>query len=402
MAFAGPLSSFLTALFWFIPLVGILRQSTEIRTYLHIPFSLISILLIILFFHSENVSALANNGVQLAKQAQEVSIETALLTPPKEDGPVLVQAAFQLRNIEDIDNQAETFQFSGMLRLTWNDKRQAFDPAHEGGKVKIYQGNFQFNEVSPAWYPEVVLANVSNMFLQHGVVLRVHTDGTSTLTTMINAIAEVDLNMRRYPFDSQSLEIVFEIIGFNDNEVKFAVEPTEMDQLWKDVKVSQWTIKNIVASTGRLNTPSTDKKAASSTFTVSIEVERNSFFVVRLVVIPLGLIVALSWSVFWMARSSMGDRINVSFIGILTAVAYQIVIGDLLPHISYFTLMNGFVNLSLIIMCATVVVNLVVSSYEKQGRSDIGDIIDYRCRWIFPLVYFSLLILFAIIAYVFY
>jgi hypothetical protein len=115
--------------------------------------------------------------------------------------------------------------------------------------------------------------------------------------------------------------------------------------------------------------------------------------------IPLALIVMLSWAVFWMERSSLGDRINISFVGILTAVAYQIVIGDLLPHMSYFTLMNGFVNISFFIMGATVVVNIVVGAYDKHGRSDIGDRIDFRCRWIFPLVYAGMLSLFAAIAF---
>jgi hypothetical protein len=117
----------------------------------------------------------------------------------------------------------------------------------------------------------------------------------------------------------------------------------------------------------------------------------------RLVVLPLGLMVILSWSVFWMERSSLGDRINVSFIGILTAVAYQIVVSEVLPHISYVTLMNGFLQLSFLVMCATVVVNLVVGSLDKRGEVAAGDRVDRRCRWIFPLVYFGLLGILAVV-----
>lgn len=56
-----------------------------------------------------------------------------------------------------------------------------------------------------------------------------------------------------------------------------------------------------------------------------------------------------------MDSSSLGDRISVSFIGVLTAVAYLLVTSDQLPHISYVTLMHGFVNVSFMTMCATVV-----------------------------------------------
>lgn len=115
--------------------------------------------------------------------------------------------------------------------------------------------------------------------------------------------------------------------------------------------------------------------------------------------IPLALIAALSWSVFWMERSSLGDRINVSFVGLLTAVAFQIVVGDLLPHMSYITLLNGFVNLSLFIMAATVVVNLVVAGYDKKQQPHIGDRIDFRCRWLFPTIYVVILLIFTGIAY---
>jgi hypothetical protein len=108
-------------------------------------------------------------------------------------------------------------------------------------------------------------------------------------------------------------------------------------------------------------------------------------------VTPLLLIVMLSWSVFWMDRSSLGDRINLSFVGILTAVAYQIVVGDIMPRISYPTLLNTFINISFYTMCAAAVVNLVVGAADKAGHHRRGERIDHRCRVIFPLAYFGMI-----------
>lgn len=109
---------------------------------------------------------------------------------------------------------------------------------------------------------------------------------------------------------------------------------------------------------------------------------------------------AYQWSVFWRDRSSLGDRINVSFIGILTAVAHQIVVSDISPHIAYMTLMHGFLNLSLIIMCATVVINLIVGKLDQAGKVEAGDRLDRRCRWIFPFAYFGLNLVMVGIAFV--
>ena len=87
-----------------------------------------------------------------------------LLGPPNGGEQVVVRAGFQLRDINSIDDEAETFEFSGVLTLKWQDPRQAFDPAETGVKEKIYQGDYQFNELSTGWYPQIFLANQSGMF----------------------------------------------------------------------------------------------------------------------------------------------------------------------------------------------------------------------------------------------
>jgi hypothetical protein len=72
---------------------------------------------------------------------------------------VVVNASFRLFNIGAIDDNMETLEFSGLLTLVWRDARQAFDPAKEGTREKVYSGAFQFNEISPSWYPQVTLVN---------------------------------------------------------------------------------------------------------------------------------------------------------------------------------------------------------------------------------------------------
>ena len=229
------------------------------------------------------------------------------------------------------------------------------------------------------------------MFETSAVILRVRPDGASTLVSTVNAVAETDIRMRRYPFDSHSLEAIFAIPGFDGNEVVF--EAASAGTADSAIFISQWKLDGIET----LARGADAGKAPE--FVVRMNVSRDSVFTLRLVVFPLALIVMLSWSVFWMERSSLGDRINVSFVGILTAVAYQIVVGDLLPHVSYITLVHSFLNVSLLLMCATVVINLVVGACDRKGKSKLGDVIDHRCRWIFPLAYLILLILAALITF---
>ncbi|MHC5064897.1 MAG: hypothetical protein ACYTG5_13090 [Planctomycetota bacterium] len=334
---------------------------------------------------------LAGLGLPAQQTAAENKGQTYYLGPPPAEGPVQVGVAFHLNEIDSIDDEAETVQFTGVLTLSWRDPRQAFDPAVEGVEEKVFQGEYQFNELSPAWYPQVVLANESGMFDKSGTVLRVRPDGTSVLVETVNAIVKTTLDLRRYPFDAHRLQVVFEVLGFSSDEVELVVEGPANRPPDEEVRVSEWEILEIDFSTGDQEADYAGSRAPTSTFVASIGAERKPFFMLRLVILPLILIVALSWAVFWMDRSSLGDRINVSFIGILTAVAYQMLVSDNMPQIAYMTFLNAFLSFSFFVMAATVVINLVVGACDQRGDAKRGDRIDFRCRWMFPLLYAGLI-----------
>jgi hypothetical protein len=324
-----------------------------------------------------------------------------LLGPPKDEGPVVVRTSFHFNNINYINDEEETFAFTGVLTLKWNDKRQIFDPAKVGVDEKVYQGDYQFDELFTGWYPQVVLINESGLCEKNGVVLRVLPDGTLTLVETLNAIARVDLDLRRFPFDKQRLEAVFEVLGFDKSKVVLQAESYATSSSDDQIKTPQWTVLEISMSTRDRTAFYAGCSGVTSAFVVSVDAQRESFFVSRLVVVPLILIVLLSFSVFWMDRSSLGDRISVSFIGILTAVTYQLVMSEIQPRISYVTFMNGFLNISFFLMCATVVINLVVGEFDKKGKFKVGDRIDRYCRWIFPLTFFAIILLLLGVAFLY-
>ena len=243
----------------------------------------------------------------------------------------------------------------------------------------------------------MVLINESGLYQKNGVVLRVQPDGTSTLIETLNATAKTEFNMSRFPFDGQRLEAVFEVLGFDRDEVLLQVEPDAASAFARDVRIPQWTLTGVSMSVRDRSASYAGRRGMASAFIVSVDVQRESFYMRRLVISSV-VIVLLSFSVFWMDRSSLGDRLSVSFIGILTGVAYQLVMSEQLPRISYVTLMHGFMSLSFLTMCATVVINLVVGALDKRGQVALGDRIDRRCRWGFPLAYFGLLLVMLAVA----
>jgi hypothetical protein len=322
--------------------------------------------------------------------------QTVLLAPPSVNQPVEVGIGFQLFDVVQIEETTETFEFSGILTVQWKDERQAFDPATEGVPVKFYQGGFQFNEIATSWYPEVSLLNSVGAFAKGEPLLRIFPDGTSILVTPVNATAKSELKLRRYPFDSQNLRIFFGIPGYAESELKLST--LEVPSLsYDDIRIPQWTVLAMRSMTESILPTAPGSKEQTSVFVFELDVKRQSAYIMRLVVLPLFLVVVLSWSVFWMDRASVGDRMSVSFVGLLTAVAYQIVLGDIMPHISYLTPVNVFVNISFMMMCASIVVNLIVGELNRENRAAAADAIDNRCKVVFPIVYAALLLISALI-----
>jgi hypothetical protein len=346
-------------------------------------------------------AAQPTNGTQVDVPGREASY-SSLLAPPRDARPVVVRAHFELKDINEIDDEAETFEFSGVLTLKWHDPRQAFDPSVVGAEEKIFQGDYQFNEVSTGWYPQVVLANEAGLYQQSGVVLRVQPDGSSTSVQTLDAAAKAEFAMWRFPFDRHRLEAIFEVLGFDRDEVVLQVESDAAAPATSGVRVPQWTITGSQLSIRDRPAYHAGRRGISSAFIVSVDVERRSLYFSRLIILPLIVIVLLSFTVFWMDRSSLGDRLSVSFIGILTAVAYQLVMSDAMPRIAYVTFMHGFLNVSFLTMAGTVVISLVVGAMDKGGKFEIGDRIDRRCRWIFPLAYFGIIFVQLLVALLFF
>jgi hypothetical protein len=96
------------------------------------------------------------------------SSEPFLLAPPKKAGPVVVRARSELYAVNEINDAAETFEFTGVLTLKWHDPHQTFDSAVAGVNEKVFQGGYQFYELSTGWYPQVILVNESGLYQKNG------------------------------------------------------------------------------------------------------------------------------------------------------------------------------------------------------------------------------------------
>ena len=100
---------------------------------------------------------------------------------------------------------------------------------------------------------------------------------------------------------------------------------------------------------------------------------------------------------FWLDEESVTDRVNISFVGILSVVAYYLVVQDSVPEIPYLTMLDAFMMATFLILAATVMINILVDKFNRAGRKADGDRLDLICRWVFPLGYVFVTALIALV-----
>ena len=319
------------------------------------------------------------------------AIDAAMPNPPA--SPTEVSVGVFVADIIDLDEVNENFQIEMILIAVWKDPRLAFDAEKEGTKEKIFQGPYQFAEVYTGWWPQLLILNEVGRGDFNAVKLTVYPDGTVRYAEQRNVLLETPMSLEDYPFDIQRLNAYIVPFGNRKEEVVLKINDglsqatDEYVKRHSDVNIAEWDLRHLQMEEGETYYRYYGKKQEISQIKLTIVMQRQSAHVVWDIICPLFILVSMIWSIFWMDIESLADRLNISFIGILTIVAYQFLIIDNMPRISYLTFTDALLLLSFIIMSATIPESLYIHSLVRRGKQRKAQRIDRAARWAFPLVY---------------
>lgn len=331
------------------------------------------------------------------------ALDAGMPNPPA--SPTQVQVGMFVADIIDMDEANETFQIELILVGTWLDPRLAFDPAEEDTNKKIFQGGFQFNEVYPGWWPQFLIINEIGSGDLNAVKIEVYPDGKVRYLEQRNVTLETPMDLRSFPFDVQTLKAFFIPFGDNKREVELQVDQRvlgateEYAEKEHHVDIAEWRLQNVDIKASTTDYRYFGDKEEVAQIELEITMKRKSANIIWKVIFPLVILVAMMWTVFWLDIDSLTDRLNISFIGILTIVAYQFLIDGTMPRISYFTFTDALLLYSFVIMAATIFQSLLVFDLAKRGKRAAAHRVDTVSRWAFPAVY-SLTIIWSYFYYI--
>ncbi|MDQ3019364.1 MAG: hypothetical protein M3R36_02165 [Bacteroidota bacterium] len=303
---------------------------------------------------------------------------------PNPNSLTKVYLSIVVNNISEVNAAGEFMKADIYVMAKWKDPRLAHDDS--GDVIKNFDN---------IWAPMITISNRLSINKSFSDDLTVGKDGTVTFFQRLFGEFTQNFQFREFPFDTQTFEIKVIAIGPTANDVELVPDPEIKSGISNNFALPDWKILDWKYD----GTPHTIIEGTPQlpALTLSFRAKRESGFYILVFVIPLVLIIVMSWMAFWLDPKLSSSQISIATTSMLTLIAYRFVVSGSLPKISYMTRMDIFVLGSSILIFVTLIESVITASMSSTGKEALANKIDKNCRWIFPLLY----ILVVLVAFVF-
>ena len=235
------------------------------------------------------------------------------VTPPNPDGPTVVDIGLYVYELADINPADNTYLLEAFFDLTWCDPRLRFNAttlgASGGATVeRVYLEKDAEKELERIWWPAPFFVNEVSPRRIENEELLIYPDGTVEYREKFGVSLSTNYDMRRFPFDDQTLLAEVESFAWSGDKLQFHIEE-DIVGFSDDFEVPEFSVTGISEYLGERR--EVRDRRPFSELMVEVYVTRDPVFYVTKVILPLTLIVIISWSVFWMESRELADRMAI-------------------------------------------------------------------------------------------
>ena len=285
----------------------------------------------------------------------------------------------QLPQIKDVE---ETYDADVYYLRYWKDPRLA-----DSARGKSYA--FCRMPVDEFWTPVLEIRNLREEEERGGSYALIDVEGNVLLVQRLTLTVFNPMDLSEFPFDRQKLLIRLEPLFASDREI--VLYPLKR-YIQKDdeLYVNGWKLEDPEADVSTEYAPL--RGMNYSRMEIGIPVIREKDFFVRKLIVPIGLIVLMSWTIFWINPDQFAPQLGLGATSMLTIIAYQFALANSLPRISYHTRADNYILWSLVFVFLALVEAGMTAGLVSAGKKHIALKIDYVCRVGFPAAFVIMII----------
>ncbi len=273
--------------------------------------------------------------------------------PAPEEGPTKVVIRVIMLDLDDISGANQTYTANVAYMARWQDDRLRHDSP--GNKA---------TSLSQIWHPRIQILNRQRLQETFPEQASVSPSGEVEVLQRVWGQFSQPLVLHDFPFDHQTLNFDLVAAGHEPGSLELIADPEHPSQIADTFSVSDWAVSEWGSKPVMHSLVSGDNPVPL--FRMFLTMKRNSGYHLINFILPLVMIICMSWIVFWIPPSNTGPRVSVSVTSMLTLVAYRFAVGASLPKIAYLTRMDWFIlGSSFLIFFA--LVQVVVTSWMADN-----------------------------------
>ena len=364
------------------------------------------LILLIAYFFSTNVFAI-NEFKYLEKEnpgqfCRDILQELDFPGFPKnQKEPFKLITELIVEDIDRVDGKRLEFDSLYTLYVYWKDPRVAdvlkkFD-AYEDTNVPAwlcdYEARTVWGESRKLFDPVVEFYNrKSNPDFAQGRAdwVEIFSNGTVQMRVRDTATFKAKFDFKKFPFDEQIFSFLI-YPEFPASKMIFVAEPI-MEEYKKNlyvvegedgINIPEWKVTTVDYYIDRYKEGDYEYQG----FIVEIGAERVTNYYIFKIIIPIILILSISWSVFWIDRAQIEAKANITIVALLSLIAYNLIMDDVIPKLDYLTFMDAFIFLSYLYTGAATIL-CIYSFYRYKKYKRKTNLVDYYAKFLGPISYF--------------
>jgi len=338
--------------------------------------------------------AAAHATLANAKEKPHASGQTVDLHqhPTENRSPIEVSIGLYVTNIVAIDETRESFEIGGYLVAQWRDPRLAIKPAASATPEHGVVRQFEREDI---WGPHIEAAN-SISHRTNSFVREADENGVVTDIERFDGVLSTGFALRKFPFDSQQLELKFQPFLSSSSGIEFAPTPLSLSGIGpqQHTELAAWQVRGIHYSLVPLEGRGIIPGATEAIF--QIEVARRVGFYIWKVFLPLIILALIPWVPFWLDVKDYDWQSRVPLSILIAMVAFELTISRDLPRIGYITFLDAVFLASFLFVFLSIVVIHAIYRLRMNHRPEKAAKLHVLARWTYPGAYLGVLMLFVI------
>jgi hypothetical protein len=275
-------------------------------------------------------------------------------------------------HLSDVD---QTMTADVYVLARWRDGRLA-DPSRGEGSADCPVPRDRL------WMPAIEPDNLRSRQQFYADHFLVDAEGRVSIVRRIFVQVANPLDFHDFPFDHHRFVFTFWPTVSRSDEVRF-VALDRLLRLNEKLSIHGWRVGPLTASASEGER--TGRAGAFARYDATLVLRRNARFYVWKLGLPLGLIVLMAYSVYFIPPTGVPQQVAVGMTSVLTLIAYMLTLGNSLPKISYLTLADKVFVGSAVLVFLGLLKGISTLVLVQRERKTTIDRLDRAGRWLYPV-----------------